>query len=278
MTSIPLDASLSNLPALQSFLPLAHEMVYALANPTTATLNLDPSPSPVLLLSPGGLLTNGGAFGLTGHYYDTPDFKGRERQRLDSVIAFDWGLKAPRPGMPTDMFSIRWTGSFIPQESGNFNFSVDADDIGAVWINGRPGAEQQPLHAGIAYDIRLDYKERTGHARVRLAYGGADGRTGNVPSDVLRPGLPAEIASGSFVQPTEVYPEASPTNAVSAQYVHNADGLSLQVRANLEPGVYDAAVTEALADLLKPFCSPTGTIPFVVRAGIAESDLTPVRP
>ena len=95
---------------------------------------------------------------------------------------------------------------------------------------------------------------------------------------MLRPALPAEIDSGSLVQPTEIYPEGAPTNAVPAQYVHNAEGLALHVKANLEPGVYEAASSEGLADLLKPFCNPQGAVPFVVRAGIAESDLTPAKP
>lgn len=279
MTAFPLDASLSNLPSLQSFLPLVHEIAYALANPTTAELNLDPSPSPVLMLSPGGLLAGAsGAFGLTGRYYPKPDFKGRERLRMDPAIAFDWGNKAPFSGIPADRFSIRWTGSLVPQETGVYNFIVEADDSGAVWIGGKPGSEQQTLQAGVAYDIRIDYKEQNGNASVRLAYGGAAGRAGNVPSNVLRPALPAEIDSGSLVQPTEIYPEGAPTNAVLAQYVHNAEGLALHVKANLEPGVYEAAATESLADLLKPFCNPKGAIPFVVRAGIAESDLTPAKP
>ena len=75
-----------------------------------------------------------------------------------------------------------------------------------VWIGGKPGSEQQTLQAGVAYDIRIDYKEQNGNASVRLAYGGAAGRAGNVPSNVLRPALPAEIDSGSLVQPTEIYP------------------------------------------------------------------------
>ncbi len=158
MTAFPLDASLSSIPSLQSFLPLVHEMIYALANPTTTELNLDPSPSPVLMLSWGGFLVGSG-------------------RALDP--------------------------------SGNYSRELD---------------------------------------------------------------------SGSLTQPTEVYQEGASTNAIPAQFVHNADGLSLHVKANLEPGVYKATIIESLTDLLKPYCNPEGTIPFVVRAGIAESDLRPAPP
>ncbi|MGI5868007.1 MAG: BatA domain-containing protein [Kiritimatiellia bacterium] len=278
-TALPLDASLSNLPSLQSFLPLVHEIAYALANPATAELNLDPSPSPLLMLSPGGLLVGaGGALGLVGHYYPAPDFKGRERLRVDPNIAFDWRSKAPLSGIPSDRFSIRWIGSFVPQETGEYNFAVEADDFGAVWVNGKPGSEKQSLQAGVACDIRVDYQEHQGNANVRLVYGGAGGRTGDVPSNVLRPAIPSEIDSSILVQPTEIHPASGSTNAIPAQYVHNADGLALQVRANLEPGLYEATSVESLAELLKPFLSPSGAIPFVVRAGIAESDLTTASP
>ena len=279
MTAFPLDASLSNLPSLQSFLPLVHETVYALANPTTASLNLDPSPSPVLMLSPGGLLAGAnGAFGLTGRYYRKPEFKGEPRLRMDATISFDWKRGSPFSGIPSDRFSVRWTGSFVPSESGTYNFAVEADDRGAVWLNGKPGAEPQDLQTGAAYDIRIDYHEGQNDAAIRLAYGGAGGRSGPVPPEVLRPVLPAELDSGSLVQPTEVRRAGDTTNAVPAEYVHNADGLALHVKANLEPGLYEAATSEGLAELLKPFCNPTGGVPFIVRAGVAESDLSPAQP
>lgn len=58
ITAAPLDASLSNLPSLASYLPLVHEIIYGLANPTTAKLNMLPSASPTILLSAGGLHNN----------------------------------------------------------------------------------------------------------------------------------------------------------------------------------------------------------------------------
>lgn len=51
LSSIPFDMSVSALPARSSFLPLLHELVYRLASPSMATLNLRPTESTTLLLT-----------------------------------------------------------------------------------------------------------------------------------------------------------------------------------------------------------------------------------
>lgn len=278
MTAFPLDASLSNLPSLSSFLPFVHEVAYALANPTTAKLNISPSASPTLLLSPGGQLAALQTRGLKGTYYRKTNFSGKSSQRIDPGISFNWGDNAPLPKMPRDNFSVRWTGSFIPPEDGDYNFAAQADDSARVWVNGKDGHESQKLTGGNPYDLRVDYLEQNGGASVQLTYGGAAGRSGLVPESALAPILPNEVEALSLTDSTIVQLANAPTNSIPAQFVHNADGLALYVKASLEPGLYEAVPAESFETMLASFTNEKGVIPFVVLAGIAESDLSPTLP
>jgi len=53
LSAIPFDMTVSTLPARGSFLPLVHELVYRLASPSMANLNIKPTESSTLLLTSG---------------------------------------------------------------------------------------------------------------------------------------------------------------------------------------------------------------------------------
>jgi hypothetical protein len=53
LSTIPFDMTVSSLPARGSFLPLVHELVYRLASPSMANLNIKPTESSTLLLTSG---------------------------------------------------------------------------------------------------------------------------------------------------------------------------------------------------------------------------------
>lgn len=53
LSTIPFDMTVSTLPARGSFLPLVHELVYRLASPAMANLNIKPTESTTLLLTSG---------------------------------------------------------------------------------------------------------------------------------------------------------------------------------------------------------------------------------
>ena len=71
----------------------------------------------------------GGDNGLKGEYFDNEDLKGTPvLVRTDRHVHFDWGEGSFAPGQPVDHFAIRWTGYFIPKESGDYQFFTSADD------------------------------------------------------------------------------------------------------------------------------------------------------
>ena len=112
----------------------------------------------------------GGESGLKGEYFSNEELKGTPALvRTDKHIHFDWGEGSFAPGEPVDHFSIRWTGYFVPKESGDYKFFTSTDDGVRLYVGDEiaiddwlPHAQTldtaaRHLEAGQAYKIRLEY-------------------------------------------------------------------------------------------------------------------------
>ncbi len=129
-----------------------------------------------------GLMTSGGAVGLRGEYYAHSDFTGLRFVRVDRTIEFDWSMAAPVDMFPRENFSVRWSGELRPSTSGRYAIHVAADDAVRVWLDGERVVDEfdspAPVTADIermldahrAYAIRIDYRQRTGPASVRVTW------------------------------------------------------------------------------------------------------------
>lgn len=70
-----------------------------------------------------------------GEYYNGIALSGSPLiMRCESSIWNDWGGGAPIAGMPTDNFSIRWTGNPVFDVDGNWQFQVTSDDGVRLWV------------------------------------------------------------------------------------------------------------------------------------------------
>jgi len=120
-----------------------------------------------------------GETGLKGEYFSNEELKGTPALvRTDRHVHFDWGEGSFAPGQPVDHFSIRWTGYFVPKNSGDYKFFTSADDGVRLYIGDDAAINDwQPhsqtldtcarhLEAGQAYKIRLEYFESVGSAIV----------------------------------------------------------------------------------------------------------------
>ena len=67
--------------------------------------------------------------GLLGYYFARTNFQGSVLVRLDERVDFDWTAGEPAQGVPRDGFSVIWTGDVEPPVSGDYRFSVAADDF-----------------------------------------------------------------------------------------------------------------------------------------------------
>lgn len=134
----------------------------------------------------------GGESGLKGEYFDNEDLKGTPvLVRTDRHVHFDWGEGSFAPGQPVDHFAVRWTGYFIPKESGDYQFFTSADDGVRLYIDDERAIDDwQPhsqtldtcnkhLEAGQAYKIRLEYFDSVSTAIVGFGVTRADSYVGN---------------------------------------------------------------------------------------------------
>jgi beta-glucosidase len=134
----------------------------------------------------------GGESGLKGEYFSNEDLKGAPALvRTDRRVHFDWGEGSFAPGQPVDHFSVRWTGYFVPSQSGDYQFFTSADDGVRLYIDDERAIDDwQPhsqtldssskhLEAGRAYRIRLEYFEAVGSAIVGFGVTRADAYVGN---------------------------------------------------------------------------------------------------
>lgn len=120
-----------------------------------------------------------GETGLKGEYFSNEELKGQPALvRTDKHVHFDWGEGSFAPDEPVDHFSVRWTGYFVPEKSGDYKFFTSADDGVRLYIGDEIAIDDwQPhsqtmdiaarhLEAGQAYKIRLEYFESVGSAIV----------------------------------------------------------------------------------------------------------------
>lgn len=116
------------------------------------------------------------AQGLRGEYFDSRNFKRDKRviERIDGQINFDFGGGRPDDENFLDgKFAIRWEGSLIAPETGNYDFCVDTENAIRLFINNdrtplidawvRSGKDRQFrgsifLIGGRAYPLRLEYQ------------------------------------------------------------------------------------------------------------------------
>jgi beta-glucosidase len=128
--------------------------------------------------------------GLRGEYFDNNRLDGTPRLvRTDQRVDFGWTLNSPGRGIPFDWYSVRWTGKLIVPAAGVTRLGVEGNDGYRLFVDGKLivddwvkrsfGSTLADVHlqAGSTHDIRLEYFESTGNARVKLVWDAA------VPND-----------------------------------------------------------------------------------------------
>jgi hypothetical protein len=162
---------------------------------------------------------NEGIRGLRGEYFRGRDTDRRafECERIDPQVAFDFGIESPDPErFEPSRFTIRWTGSVLPPETGLYEFVVRATDAVKFSVNtaayeppvidatvsvNDDVAEHRltvPLLGGRAYPLRLEFSkanqgvndarhERPSRARIELSWRPPHGVLEAVPARCLLP-------------------------------------------------------------------------------------------
>jgi chitodextrinase len=135
--------------------------------------------------------------GLTGKYYDTAAFGTLKLTRVDPTLNFSWGTAAPAAGMGPDTFSVRWTGNVIPASAETYTFYLQSDEGARLWVNGVLLVDDWTLHSlrekkatialkpTQAYSIKVELRDNTGNAAVKLSWSTPTIAKAVVPSSQL---------------------------------------------------------------------------------------------
>ncbi|MEO8621580.1 MAG: glycoside hydrolase family 3 N-terminal domain-containing protein [bacterium] len=123
--------------------------------------------------------------GLQGEYFSNNTLDGVPQLiRTDARVDFGWTLSSPARGIPFDWYSVRWTGRLTVPQSGERvrRIGVEGNDGYRLYLDGKlvvdnwhkqsVGARYAlvTLAPGSTHDIRLEYFESTGNARVKLVW------------------------------------------------------------------------------------------------------------
>ena len=123
--------------------------------------------------------------GLHGEYFDNNSLAGTPRVvRTDANVDFRWTLNSPARGIPFDWYSVRWTGKLTVPASGvaPSRIGVEGNDGYRLWLDGTLLIDDWQkrssgtrfasvsLRPGSVHELRLEYFESTGNARVKLVW------------------------------------------------------------------------------------------------------------
>jgi beta-glucosidase len=147
--------------------------------PPESVMRSDPIPEQSL--KPAG---NQSETGLVAEYFDNADLRGEPvLVRVDPNIQYFWRQDGPGEGLPSDSFSVRWTGMLSPPVSGSYEISMFTDEKGRLYMEDEllmdnwdshsmnfTGKDTVRLEKGEDVRIRMEYADISGFAGTRLTW------------------------------------------------------------------------------------------------------------
>ena len=185
------------------FFEFSSEVVNEPAPPVVEPPVADPPPvaePPVVeppVEPPAPVLSSGD--GLFAEYFLGRDFDEFVRDDVESTVNFNFNRGGP-DGLPNDNFSIRFTGQVEALFTEEYTFETTSDDGIRLFVDGELIIDNFTDHsatvdrgtirleAGVRYDIRLEYYERTGRAIVQLRWSSDSQSLQTIPQSQLYSG------------------------------------------------------------------------------------------
>lgn len=206
--------------------------------------------------------------GLTGEYYSGKNFESLVLTRIDETINFAWLINSPAPGVPANLFSVRWTGKVTPLYSETYTFIPSTDDGVRLWVNGQllvdhwhdQGTTSYPvtiaLTAGAAVDIRMDYYDNEWGAAARLEWESASQPRQVIPRDRLStpaPGAPPPPAANFTAARLRTTTSSTPSvTAAPAPSTTTATPRQVITRSNARRKITRPRVTGGPVEIFSP--------------------------
>jgi beta-glucosidase len=120
---------------------------------------------------------------LRGEYFDNIKLEGAPRvARPDEKIDFHWTFNPPAPGLPVGWYSVRWTARLRVPAGGARRLGVEGNDGYRLYLDDklliddwrkqsyRSTLAPVALAPGSMHELRLEFFESEGSARVRLVW------------------------------------------------------------------------------------------------------------
>jgi len=130
----------------------------------------EPQPTEVYKLTGFSTSPDGQTRGLRGEYFDNAELEGKPALvRTDEHVNFNWRHAGYRPDGPVRDYSVRWTGYYIPDSSGEHRFYVGGHEGFRLYVEGKLVVDQwewqstdlelvsMNLESGHPYKIQLEY-------------------------------------------------------------------------------------------------------------------------
>ena len=75
--------------------------------------------------------------GLKAEYFNSRGFAKDKRieEKVDSRVDFDFGEGSPQEKIGKEEFAIRWTGSLVVPETGEYEITLDTPNGVKIWLN-----------------------------------------------------------------------------------------------------------------------------------------------
>lgn len=120
--------------------------------------------------------------GLWAEYFDNKTFSGTPISFIEKQVNHQWSTYPPILNIPSDNFSVRWTGAIKTTVSGLYKFVVSGDDGFRLYVDDVmviDGWKDQAttvmtksvaLEGNTSYKIRLEYYEAGGAAEIKFGY------------------------------------------------------------------------------------------------------------
>ena len=151
----------------------------ALKDVVVATFDVPVDPE----LFEAGAPKAGKGFGVLAAYHDRPNFKGRVIYRIDQSVNHQWRSRQPVFDLPRDYFSVRWTAELEPPVTGEYTFTLHANDGGKLtvgdlalgkWeaLSGFRETGKVTLNAGERVPFHFEFFDNYGEASARVFWKG----------------------------------------------------------------------------------------------------------
>jgi mono/diheme cytochrome c family protein len=204
--------------------------------------------------------------GLRGEYFNARNFRNDKRliDRTDPEVNFHFGTAGPagetkKESFDPHQFSIRWEGSVLAPETGDYEFVVRTEHALRLWVNDnqkalidgwvKSGSDTEykatlPLLAGRAYPVRLEFSKAKQGVDDSKKNPNPPPKPAGISLAWKRPHRAEEVVPARFLTPTKV-PEV-----MVVQTTFPPDDRSLGwERGNVVSKEWEAATTDAALEV-----------------------------